>query len=252
MGSKHKLFKMQSSLESKRMNISKLRLGRSPWVLCLVGIPFVLGACSSYAPHEPAPTTAVVALPRYKIEPLDTLNIVVWRNPELSSSLTVRPDGLISTPLVDDVQAAGKTPAELSRAIEKALAKYIRDPVVTIVVSGFQGGYADQVRVVGEAVKPGSMPYRPNMTLLDALAQAGGMTEIANGNAAVLIRAAGNASPGGAPGVAPGMAPGVAPSGAPKEKRYSVRLKDLLKRGDFSANVPVLPGDVIIVPQSLF
>jgi polysaccharide biosynthesis/export protein len=249
MGSKQATLKMQtrcrkSALESKRMNTSKFRSGRSPWLLCLIGVAFVLGACSSYAPHEPAPTTAVVALPRYKIDPLDTLNIVVWRNPELSSTLTVRPDGLISTPLVDDVQAAGKTPAELSRAIEKALAKYIRDPVVTIVVSGFQSGYADQVRVVGEAVKPGSMPYRPNMTLLDALAQAGGMTEIANGNAAVLIRTAGNASPSG-------TASG-ATNGAPSEKRYSVRLKDLLKRGDFSANVPVLPGDVIIVPQSLF
>ena len=218
------------------MNTSKFRLGSPPWALSLVSVACVLGACSSYAPHEPAPKMAEVVPTRYKIDPLDTLNIVVWRNPELSSTLTVRPDGLISTPLVDDVQAAGKTPAELSRAIEKELGKYIRDPVVTIVVSGFQSGYRDQVRVVGEAVKPGSMPYRPNMTLLDALAQAGGMTEIANGNAAVLIRAAGNASPNGAPG----------------EKRYSVRLKDLLKRGDFSANVPVLPGDVIIVPQSLF
>ena len=142
------------------------------------------------------------------------------------------------------MQAAGKTPAELSRTIEKALSKYIRDPVVTIVVSGFQSSYSDQIRVVGEAVKPGSMPYRPNMTLLDALAQAGGMTDIANGNAAVLIR---QASQGGAQPVA--SANGKAFSG---EKRYSVRLKDLLKRGDFSANVPVVPGDIIIVPQSLF
>lgn len=203
-----------------------------------------LGACSSYAPHEPAPSTAVVALTRYKIDPLDSLNIIVWRNPELSSSLSVRPDGLISTPLVDDVQAAGKTPAELSRAIEKALSKYIRDPVVTVVVSGFQSTYSDQIRVVGEAVKPGSMPYRPNMTLLDALAQAGGMTDIANGNASVLIRQASQS-----PGQTVASANGKAPSG---EKRYSVRLKDLLKRGDFSANVPVVPGDIIIEPQSLF
>lgn len=228
---------LQRASERKRMNLFNFRPSRSPLASLLLGVVFVLEACSSYAPHQPAPTTAVVALPRYKIDPLDTLNILVWRNPELSSTITVRPDGLISTPLVDDVQAAGKTPAELSRAIEKALAKYIRDPVVTIVVSGFQISYADQVRVVGEAVKPGSMPYRPNMTLLDALAQAGGMTEIANGNAAVLIRTAGNAPDSG---------------GAVSEKRYSVRLKDLLKRGDFSANVPVLPGDVIIVPQSLF
>ncbi len=228
---------LQRASESKRMNTFNSRPGRSPLFFLLMGAAFVLDACSSYAPHEPAPTTAVVALARYKIDPLDTLNIVVWRNPELSSTLTVRPDGLISTPLVDDVQAAGKTPAELSRAIERALSKYIRDPVVTIVVSGFQSSYADQVRVVGEAVKPGAMPYRPNMTLLDALAQAGGMTEIANGNAAVLIRTSGNGPNSG---------------GAVSEKRYSVRLKDLLKRGDFSANVPVLPGDVIIVPQSLF
>jgi polysaccharide biosynthesis/export protein len=234
------------------MNTSNFRPGRRILVSPLVGAAQVLAAaavlslsaCSSYAPHEPAPTTAVVALPRYKIDPLDSLNIIVWRNPELSSTLTVRPDGLISTPLVDDVQAAGKTPAELSRTIEKALAKYIRDPVVTIVVSGFHSSYADQVRVVGEAVKPGSMPYRPNMTLLDALAQAGGMTDIANGNAAVLIRSANSASGSAASGATTGTTGG--------EKRYSVRLKDLLKRGDFSANVPVLPGDVIIVPQSLF
>jgi polysaccharide biosynthesis/export protein len=218
------------------MNTFNFQLGRWILISSVVCTTLSLAACSSYAPHEPAPTTAVVAPTRYKIDPLDTLNIIVWRNPELSSTLTVRPDGLISTPLVEDVQAAGQTPAELSRSIEKALAKYIRDPVVTIVVSGFQSSYGDQVRVVGEAVKPGSMPYRPNMTLLDALAQAGGMTDIANGNAAVLVRSA-NAAAGGVK------------SG---EKRYSVRLKDLLKRGDFSANVPVLPGDVIIVPQSLF
>ena len=188
----------------------------------------VLSACAGYAPHEPAPTTTAAPLARYKIGPLDTLNIVVWRNPELSSTLAVRPDGMISTPLVEDMLAAGKTPAELSREIEKALAKYIRDPVVTIVVGGFQGDYADQVRVVGEAVKPQSMPYRPNMTLLDAMTQAGGMTAYANGNGAVLVRSADG------------------------DKRYSVRLKDLLTRGDITANVPVAPGDIIIVPQGWF
>jgi polysaccharide export outer membrane protein len=187
-----------------------------------------LAACSTAPSRPPAPTSIDAPSLRYKIGPLDTLNIVVWRNPELSSTVTVRPDGLISTPLVEDMQAAGRNPVDLSRDVEKALGKYIRDPVVSIVVSGFQGVYSDQIRIVGEAAKTQAVPYRQNMTVLDVMIQAGGMTDFADGNGAVLIR------------------------GAENGKQYSLRLKDLLKRGDISANVAMMPGDIIIVPQSWF
>lgn len=187
-----------------------------------------LPGCSSMAPYPPAPLAVDAPSLRYRIGPLDTLNVVVWRNPELSSTITVRPDGMISMPLVEDMQAAGRNPADLSRDVEKALGKYIRDPVVSIVVSGFQGVYSDQIRIVGEAAKTQAVPYRQNMTMLDVMIQVGGMTDFADGNGAVLIR------------------------GAEGGKQYSIRLKDLLKRGDITANVAMMPGDVIIVPQSWF
>jgi len=187
-----------------------------------------LSACGSFGGHPPAPQVAEAPEHRYKIGPLDALNIVVWRNPELSSQVVVRPDGRISTPLVEDLAAAGRSPVDLAREIEGVLGKYVRDPVVTVVVNGFQGTYSDQIRIVGEAARPQSVPYRQNMTVLDVMIQVGGLTEFANGNGAVLVRG----SEGG--------------------KQYSVRLKDLLKRGDISANVAILPGDIVIVPQSWF
>jgi polysaccharide export outer membrane protein len=159
---------------------------------------------------------------------MDTLNVVVWRNPDLSTVVTVRPDGFVTIPLAEDLQAAGKSPSELSREIEKSLSRLIRDPVVSIVVNGFQGVYGDQVRIVGEAARPQAVAYRKNMTVLDVMIQAGGVTDFADGNGAVLIR------------------------GAEGGKEYSLRLKDLLKRGDISANAAVMPGDIIIVPQSWF
>jgi polysaccharide export outer membrane protein len=187
-----------------------------------------LSGCSTTSGHPPAPVVADAPSLRYKIGPLDTLNVIVWRNPELSATVTVRPDGHISTPLVEDLQAAGKTAVQLSREVETALSRLVRDPVVSVVVSGFQGVYSDQIRIVGEAARPQSVPYRQNMTILDVMIQVGGMTEFADGNSAVLVR------------------------GAEGGKQYSVRLRDLLKRGDISANVAVLPGDIIIVPQSWF
>jgi polysaccharide biosynthesis/export protein len=187
-----------------------------------------LAACAAPKAYPPAPIKAETPNHRYKIGPLDTINVVVWRNPELSGTFTVRPDGRISTPLVEDVLAAGKNPADLSREIEQLLSRVIRDPVVTVLVSSFQGNYNEQIRIVGEAAKPQSVPFRQNMTILDVMVQAGGLTDFADGNAAVLVRG----SEGG--------------------KQYSVRLKDLLKRGDISANVDVKPGDIVIVPQSWF
>lgn len=187
----------------------------------------VLSACGSMN-YPAAPQSAASVEHRYKIGPLDTLNIVVWRNPELSSNVTVRPDGRISTPLVEDLVAAGRSPAELAREVETVLAKYVREPVVTVVVNSFQGNYSEQIRIVGEAARPQAVAYRQNMTVLDVMIQAGGLTDFADGNGAVLVR------------------------GSEKGKQYSVRLKDLLKRGDISANVAVLPGDIVIVPQSWF
>lgn len=195
----------------------------------VVLLPILLAACGTTGRTlPPAPQAVDAPSLRYKIGPLDTLSVVVWRNPELSAVVTVRPDGFVSIPLVEDLQAAGRNPSDLSREIEKSLAKLIRDPVVSVVVTTFQGIYSEQVRIVGEAARPQSVAYRQNMTILDVMIQAGGMTDFADGNGAVLIRG----SEGG--------------------RQYGLRLKDLLKRGDISANAAVMPGDIVIVPQSWF
>lgn len=197
-------------------------------IVCVFAAATVLAGCGSLNNYPPAPRSAETPDHRYKIGPLDTLTIVVWRNQDLSRTVTVRPDGRISTPLVEDVLAAGKNPADLSREIEQLLSRVIRDPVVTVVVDSFQGAFSEQIRIVGEAGKPQSVPYRQNMTILDVMIAAGGLTDFADGNGAVLVRG----SEGG--------------------KSYKVRLGDLLKRGDISANVDVKPGDIVIVPQSWF
>ena len=176
----------------------------------------------------PAPRDAATPDYKYVIGPLDTVNIIVWRNPELSMSVPVRPDGRLTTPLVEDLPALGKDSTTLARDIEKALAKYIRDPVVTVIVTEFQGPYDQTIRVIGEAAKPATLAYRQNMTVLDVMIAVGGLTDFANGNAATILRTA----EGG--------------------KIYGVKLRDLVKRGDFSANVDVKPGDILIIPQSWF
>lgn len=186
-----------------------------------------VAACSSVS-YPPAPAVAATTDYRYLIGPLDTINIIVWRNPELSLTVPVRPDGFISTPLVEDLQAIGRNPTDLARELEKALSKYARDPVVTVVVTSFAGAASEQIRIVGEATRPQAIPYRQNMTLLDVMIQVGGLTDFADGNGAVLVR------------------------GKDEGRQYGVRLKDLLKRGDISANVDVRPGDVLIIPQSWF
>jgi polysaccharide export outer membrane protein len=210
-----------------QMNTTTRDSNRWPGLAIALSACLALAACA-FNSYPPAPTSVETPNLRYKIGPLDTLNVIVWRNPELSSTVTVRPDGYVSTPLVDDLQAAGKSPAELSREVEKVLGKIVREPVVSIVVTTFQGVYSEQIRIVGEAAQPQSVPYRQNMTILDVMIQAGGLTDFADGNGAVLVRG----SEGG--------------------KQYGVRLKDLLRRGDISANVAMKPGDIIIVPQSWF
>lgn len=188
----------------------------------------LFAGCSSTPPYPEAPTYAASPDYLYKIGALDTVVVQVWRNPELSMSVTVRPDGKISAPLIEDLPALGKDPTTLARDVEKALSKYIRDPVVTVIVSGFVGPYPEQIRVVGEAAKPQAIPYRQGMTMLDLMIVVGGITDFADGNKATILRT----SEGG--------------------KQYAVRIKDLLKRGDISANVDMKPGDILLIPQSWF
>lgn len=190
----------------------------------------LLGACTDErATLPPAVPNSDVEAPNYIIGPLDSISVFVWRNAELSGSAVVRPDGRVTLPLVEDMQAAGKTPVTLARDVEKALSKYVLDPIVTVSVNGFIGPFSQQIRIVGEAAQPQAIPYRANMTILDVMIAVGGLTTFADGDGTTLIR------------VEEG-----------KQKEYRVRLADLLKDGDISANVPVLPGDVIIIPQSWF
>ena len=140
-------------------------------VLALMVMVSLLASCATKYP--PAPAAATSPDYRYVIGPLDTVNVIVWRNPELSMAVPVRPDGRITTPLVEDIPALGRNPAELARDLEKALAKYIRDPVVTVIVTSFVGPSNEQIRIVGEAAKPQAVAYRQNMTLLDVIIRGG-------------------------------------------------------------------------------
>lgn len=205
----------------------------------LIGIAaaFALSACASSgvldssqlasAPEDPA--AAAAAAPDYLIGPGDNLEIFVWRAPELSREVEVRPDGRISTPLVEDVIAAGKTPTALAKDLEGVLRQYVKTPQVTVIVSDFTSTLDQQVRVLGEAQRPAAMPFQAGMTVLDVMVNVGGLTEFAAGNKAILIRGAGA-----------------------NRQSYRVRLDDLLRKGNISANVPVLPGDVILIPESVF
>jgi polysaccharide biosynthesis/export protein len=205
--------------------LGRIRLGSG---VLLAGCFVWLGGCSSAPPYPPAPQIAATPDYLYKIGPGDTLNVVVWRNPELSMTVTVRPDGKFSAPLFEDLLATGRDSTTLARDIEKALSKYIRDPVVTVIVGGGVGPYPEQIRVLGEAAKPQALSYRQGMTMLDLMIVVGGLTDFADGNNATILRT----SEGG--------------------RQYSVRLKDLIKRGDISANVDVKPGDILLIPQSWF
>lgn len=165
----------------------------------------------------------------YIIGPGDNVNVFVWGNTELSATVPVRPDGKITTPLVEDVQASGRTPSELARDMEKHLARYIKNPIATVMVTGFVGRYNEQVRVIGEAATPQSLSYRENMTLLDVMIAVGGLTDYASGNSAHLFRRSDG-----------------------KQKKYGLRINDLLNGGDISANIDILPGDIVIIPESWF
>ena len=205
----------------------------TPFATRLRGTALVLGsallaACSSTPDFPPAPVSAATPDYRYIIGAGDSITVFVWRNPEVTTTVPVRPDGRIAAPLIDEVMAQGLTPTQLAREVEKELSKYIVDPQVTILVGGFVGPYSEQIRVVGEAAQPQFLSYKQNMTLLDVMIAVGGLTDFADGNGATILRTSeGN-------------------------KQYSVRLRDLIRRGDVSANVDVKPGDILIIPQSFF
>lgn len=167
----------------------------------------------------------------YIIGPLDELQIFVWRNPELGGKVQVRPDGRITTPLITDMPAVGKTPTMLQQDIKLALGQYITDPIVSVIVTSFNSTFSQQVRIVGATEKPASIPYRANMTVLDAMIAVGGLSEYASGNRSKLIRFDKQTG---------------------QQKEYALKLGDLLKNGNSRANVMLMPGDVIIIPESFF
>jgi polysaccharide export outer membrane protein len=168
---------------------------------------------------------------KYIIGALDELTVFVWRNPELGAKVQVRPDGRITTPLITDMTAVGKTPAVLAEDIRKVLVQYIEDPLVSVMVDKFQGTFSQQIRIVGATEKPASLPYRANMTLLDAMIAVGGLSEYAAGDKARLVRHDKESG---------------------RQREYDLKISRLLKKGDTRANVRLEPGDVIIIPESMF
>ncbi len=189
------------------------------------------GLLGSRSPPPIVESSAAKVPGDYIIGSGDSLSIFVYRNPDLSEGgVAVRPDGRISTPLIEDIVAAGKTPTQLAREIEERLTKYIQDPNVTVIVRGFIGPPDRQVRVIGEATDPIAIPFRDHMTLLDVMIATKGLTKYAAGNRAVIVRT----------------------DGVGKTQTIRVRLSDLIKDGDISQNIEMTPGDTIIVPQSWF
>jgi polysaccharide biosynthesis/export protein len=211
-------------VRGKILNAGAISRG-SILLFSLLGFLALTGCATGDAPPATVPDSAT----DYRIGPGDSLQIFVWQNKDLSTTAPVRPDGRLSLPLVNDIQAAGKTPSELSKNIEASLSKFVKDPVVTVIVASFEGANTQQVRIVGEASRPEAIPYHANMSVLDAMIHAGGLTTYAAGNRATLIRTVNGV-----------------------QTSYGLRLDDLLKDGDMSANAPLAPGDVILIPQVYF
>jgi len=211
------------------------QLNRSPfidtrqWLICLIFAfaTLFLSGCT----HQKLTNSVTEFTPNheYLIGPGDNLNVAVWHNPEVSLAVQVRPDGKITTPLVEDMPAAGKSASQLARDMEKSLSKYIQDPIVTVIVTEFVGPYSEQIRVIGQAAKPQALPYRNNMTVLDVVIAVGGITEFAAGNRTRVIR------------IVDGT-----------QQQFIVKLDDLIKDGDISANVAMRPGDIMVIPESFF
>ncbi|WP_254579069.1 XrtA/PEP-CTERM system exopolysaccharide export protein [Marinobacterium sedimentorum] len=210
---------------------------RPVWLACtavIISLAFLTGCTSNpYPPLSKAvakhPRTTDPAQYNYLIGPGDSLNIFVWGSPEVSQTVTVRPDGKVTSPLVEDVAVSGLTPTQVARKLEESLGLYIKEPIVTVIVQGFVGPYSEQVRIIGEADEPQALSYREDMTLLDVMIAVGGLTEFANGNGASVVR------------IVDG-----------KQQQYGLRIDDLVEDGDISANVHILPGDIIIIPEAWF
>lgn len=196
---------------------------------CLLAALFLanLAAAPVWA-QQAAPATAAAEGNEYVVGPGDTLQVFVWRNPELSTSVPVRPDGKISTPLVEDMVAVGKTPTQLARDIEAVLAEYIRSPQVNIIVSNAMSAFS-QVKVIGQVTTPQAVPYREGMTVLDAVLAVGGLGPFAAGNRAKVIRIENG-----------------------RQREYRIKLENLVNKGDLKQNLMLQPGDVIVVPESMF
>lgn len=212
------------SVRTEYIPIPKQLLYITGFIYCLA-----LSGCTLFNPYPPLTEVEQITSHDYLIGPGDEVNIIVWRNPEVSMSVPVGPDGKITTPLVENLPASGKTSSQLARDIEETLSKYIQQPVVTVIVTQFVGPYSEQVRVIGEAAQPQALAYRENMTLMDVMIAVGGMTEFAAGNRSRIIRKVDG-----------------------KQLQFNVRLDDLIRDGDISANAPVLQGDILVIPESFF
>jgi polysaccharide biosynthesis/export protein len=210
------------------MRHSYLFMDKLAMLIVATGL-FSMAACAPNGPLAPPVSATQAETASYIIGPGDSLQISVWHNAELSTAVPVRPDGRISTPLANDVVAAGRTPEQLGHDIETRLKKFVADPTVTVIVSNFVGPYNQQVRIIGEAVTPKAIPFQAHMTVLDAMIAAGGLTPFASGNRAKIVRKIDG-----------------------KDVDTTVRLSDLLKNGDLTANTDLRPGDIIIIPQSFF
>lgn len=190
--------------------------------------------CANQHPTLPTATlypseTQSPASYQYLIGPGDTLNIFVWGNTEISGEVEVRPDGMISTKLVEDIPVSGKTPSQVARQIEKSLSQFIRDPIVTVFPSDFLGPYSEQVRIIGEASNPKAISYAKNMTLLDVMIQVGGLADFADGDNSTLVRIVNG-----------------------EQKAFNVKINSLIKDGNITANIDILPGDIIIIPEAWY
>lgn len=207
---------------------------KSVYLLVVTAACIAISGCSNNTTQLPsavarASLTTDVNSYQYLIGPGDQLTIFVWRNPEISGSFLVRPDGQVSTSLVEDIDVSGRTPTMLARELEEQLSTYINNPRVTVSVNRFSGPFSEQVRVIGEATSPRTVSYTQHMTLLDLMIQVGGLTQFADGNGAKLIRVIDN-----------------------EQQTYNINIEDLIKDGDITENVDILPGDVIIIPEAWF
>ena len=200
------------------------------WSNWLLPVILCLTACSSTLPHPDSTVSASASeTGEYLIGPGDTLEVFVWGQPDLSVTVPVRPDGRVSTPLIDDLVAVGKTPTQLASEMQEILSEYLRSPEVNVIVQDFVGTFGSQIRVLGQVEQPGTVPFRERMTLLDVMMEVGGLTRFAAGNRARLIRIVDGSS-----------------------EEFRVRVHDLLNKGRIEENIEMRPGDIVIIPEAIF